>query len=112
MYSAVLVFMVAVGAMSAFIFALSRRMERRPAGWGRSRCSLVPSDSDGGVTSNTDSAAVASSSGLSDTFGSDHHGSGHYGDGCNAWDGGAVASSDAGGGGGSGGDCGGGGGSD
>jgi hypothetical protein len=104
MYSAMLVFVVAVGAMSAFIFALSRRMERRRAGWGRSRRSLVPSDGTGGLAPNIDGWAYASWPGGSETFSSEHHSSGHHIDGCNAWEGGASGSSDNGGGGG--GDCG------
>ena len=105
MNGAMVGFLVAVGAMSAFIFALSRRMEKRRAGWGSSRRSVVSSDGDGGLASSSDSWSLASWFGGSESSG--HHGSSHHS--CDASDSGASGSWD---GGSAGGDCGGGGGGD
>jgi hypothetical protein len=106
MNGALVGFLVAVGAMSTFIFALSRRLEKRRAGWGPSRRRIVPSDGDGGLSSGSDSWSFASWFGGSETFSSGH--SGHDGASCSTSGSGAGGSWDSGGGGG--GDCGGGGG--
>jgi len=98
-------FLVAVGVTSTFIFALSRRMERRRAGWGSSRRAIGSPD-DGGLSSRSDSWSFASWFGGSETFGGEHHSSGHNSNSCG--DSGASGSCDSGGGGGA--DCGGGGG--
>src|SRR5262245_7466040 len=103
MNGAMVAFLVAVGAVSAFIFTLSRRMERRRAGWGSLRRPIV-SSGDGGLSSSSDTWSFASWFGGSETFDSGHHSSGHHGDGCSAWDSGATGSWDSGSGGG-GGDC-------
>jgi hypothetical protein len=110
MNGALVGFLVAVGGMSAFIFALSSRMERRRAGWGSQRRRVVPSDGDGGLSSNSDTWSFSSWFSGTESFSSEHHGSSQHGDSCNAWDRGAGGSWDSGGGGG--GDCGGGGGGD
>lgn len=109
MNGAMVGFLVAVGAVSAFIFALSRRLEKRRAGWGSSRRTVVSSDGDGGLSASSDPWSFASWIGRSETFEPGHHGSGHHSDSCNAWDSGASGSWDSSGGGG-GGDCGSGGG--
>jgi hypothetical protein len=100
-------FLVAIGVTSTFIFALSRRMERRRVGWGSSRRAIGTPD-DGGLSSRSDSWSFASWFGGSETFGGEHHSSGHNSNSCG--ESGASGSWDSGGGGGGGADCGGGGG--
>jgi hypothetical protein len=65
-------FLVAIGVTSTFIFALSRRMERRRAGWGSSRRAIGSPD-DGGLSSRNDSWSFASWFGGSETFSSGHN---------------------------------------
>lgn len=110
MNGAMVGFLIAVGVVSTFIFALSRRMERRRAGWGSRRRPIVSSSGDGGLASSNDTWSFSAWFSGSETISSEHHGSGHHGDSCSAWDSGASSSWDSGGGGG--GDCGGGGGGD
>jgi len=110
MNGALMVFLVAVGGMSAFIFALSRRLERRRDGWGSPRRAIVPSDGDGGLSASSDTWSISTWFSGTETFSPEQHGSNHHGDSCNAGDSGASGSWDSGGGGG--GDCGGGGGGD
>lgn len=93
-------FVGAVGAMSAFILALSRQTERRRG--GRSRRSLVPKDGDGSLAANSDGWVYLSQSTGSETFSSEHHSSEHHSNGCNASDGGTSGSLDHGEGGGGG----------
>jgi len=97
-------FLVAVGGISAFLFALMKRLERRHAAWGSTRRSFVSSGDDGGLSSSSDTWSLAgwfAGPGTSDPI---HHGSSHHGDSCNVGESGASDSWDSGGG--SGGDCG------
>ena len=106
MNGAMVGFLVAVGVTSTFIFALSKRMERRRAGWGSSRRPIGSAD-DGGLSSRSDSWSFASLFGSSEIFGPEHHSSGHHNDSCGAWDSGTSGDGGSGSGGA---DCGGGGG--
>ena len=106
MNGAMVGFLVAVGVTSTFIFALSKRMERRRAGWGSSRRPIGSAD-DGGLSSRSDTWSFASLFGSSEIFGPEHHSSGHHNDSCGAWDSGTSGDGGSGSGGA---DCGGGGG--
>jgi hypothetical protein len=98
MNGAIMVFLVVVGGVSAFIFALSRRLEKRRAGWGPHRRSIAGSVDDDGPSTSRDNLGFASWFSAYDP--------GQHGDSCAVPDGGASGSSDSG----IGGDTGGGGG--
>jgi hypothetical protein len=94
--------LVAVGVVSTFIFAVSRRMERRRAGWGSQRRPIASSHDDGGLGASSDGWSFAGWFSGAKTIEPGHHGSGHHSDGCTVSDSGASGGWD------SGGDCGGG----
>jgi len=105
-------FLVALGVVSTFIFALSRRLQRRRAGWGSQRRPVASSHGDSGLSASSDGWSFAGWFSGSGTFEPGHRGSGHHGDSCGVSDSGASGGWDGGGDSGGGGDGGGGGSSD
>jgi len=105
-------FLVAVGAVSTFIFAKSRRLERKQAGRGSQRRPVASSHGDRGLAASSDGWRFASWFSGSGSSEPGHHVSGHHGDSCGVSDSGASGGWAGGGDSGGGGDGGGGGSSD